>query len=252
MFIDLRIKDATKLALVRCPTSNRMVALHTICTNPLERNKIAVGGDSPYLYIYDLRRANRSQDDLDHKPVYYIDHFHNNYNIITSCAFNKTGDKLLISFNDDDMCVCRTDNYEMLHRYKGHRNKRTIKGCAWFGDDYVLSGSDDSHIYGWDVESEHIVCSLIGDARGIVNSLSAHPFLPILASSGLDHNVKIWEPTAQVWPQTLKGIKPRICRNMMGRKKALDDKLNCTYDRRNRFIIPHPRNRLGRNYNREP
>lgn len=39
-----------------------------------------------------------------------------------------------------------------------------------------------------------------------VNCLEPHPHLPGLATSGLDHDVKLWAPTAEN-PTTLKGLK---------------------------------------------
>lgn len=218
--IDLRDRSSFKLFIVRNPKDNRTCALHSINTHPIDNHKVVVAGASPYVFLYDLRRVVQNLNDYEHKPTYCLDRFDNTDNIVTSTAFNSTGDKLLISFNDDDLVLCRTSTCEVVHTYTGHRNKKTIKGCAWFGDNYVLSGSDDGHIYGWDVESEHIVCFLRGDDKGAVNSLSIHPTLPILASSGREHNIKIWEPTSNTWPQTLKGIKPQICKNNMRRKRA--------------------------------
>lgn len=217
MYMDFRMKDPAELLSVTNPLDGRLCPLHTITSHPIDSYKIAVAGSCPYIFIYDLRQVTKNQNLIEHEPVYTVNNIQNPNSIITSCAFDRTGERLLISFNDDDICVYRTDRYELIRRYKGHRNKRTIKGCSWFGDNFVLSGSDDGHIYGWDVESAHIVCFLYGDSKGIVNSLCVHPSLPILASSGLDSNVKVWEPTSHVWPQTLKGIKPRICRNIWSR-----------------------------------
>lgn len=39
-----------------------------------------------------------------------------------------------------------------------------------------------------------------------VNCLEPHPHLPVLATSGLDHDVKIWAPTAEN-PTELAGLK---------------------------------------------
>lgn len=39
-----------------------------------------------------------------------------------------------------------------------------------------------------------------------VNCLEPHPHLPGLATSGLDHDVKLWAPTAEN-PTKLKGLK---------------------------------------------
>lgn len=217
--IDLRTRETKKLFTVRSPKTNQTCQLHSINSHPLDKHMIAVAGKSPYVFLYDLRRLPREQHDPEIKPTYNLGNLKNSDVRVTSTAFNSTGDKLLISYNDDDLYVCRTDTSEIIHRYRGHRNKKTYKGCAWFGDNFVLSGSDDGHIYGWDLDSEHIVCFLQGD-RGIVNCLLVHPTLPVLASSGLESDVKIWEPVADEWPQTMKGIKPQICKNTMRRKLA--------------------------------
>lgn len=47
----------------------------------------------------------------------------------------------------------------------------TVKGCSWFGDDFILSGSDDGYIYGWEKTSQHIVMSLYADEAGVVSLL---------------------------------------------------------------------------------
>jgi len=217
--VDLRApRIPNKLFTVRSPRNNRSCRLHTISAHPLDKHMIAVAGSSPYVFIYDLRRIVDRHHDVELKPTYCMGQADNLTHIITSIAFNSIGDKLLISYNDDDLYVCRTDTCQIIHQYKGHRNKRTIKDCAWFGDSYVMSGSDDGHIYGWDLNSEHIVCFLDGD-EAVVNCLGVHPSLPILASSGHEHDVKIWEPNSNIWPQTMKGIKPQICRNNLRRKR---------------------------------
>lgn len=37
--------------------------------------------------------------------------------------------------------------------------------------------------------------ALKGDESGVVNVLEPHPNFPILATSGLDSDIKIWSPT---------------------------------------------------------
>jgi DDB1- and CUL4-associated factor 8 len=58
-----------------------------------------------------------------------------------------------------------------------------------------MSGSDCSYIYFWEKETETIVKWMKGDENGVVNCLEPHPDFPFLASSGLDHDVKIWVPS---------------------------------------------------------
>ncbi|XP_057707823.1 DDB1- and CUL4-associated factor 6 isoform X2 [Corythoichthys intestinalis] len=78
--------------------------------------------------------------------------------------------------------------------YKGHRNSRTmIKESCFWGDRFVLSGSDCGHIFIWDRHTaEHLM--LLEADNHVVNCLQPHPYDPILASSGIDYDIKIWSP----------------------------------------------------------
>ncbi|XP_057582417.1 DDB1- and CUL4-associated factor 6 isoform X2 [Hippopotamus amphibius kiboko] len=78
--------------------------------------------------------------------------------------------------------------------YKGHRNSRTmIKEANFWGTNFVMSGSDCGHIFIWDRHSaEHLM--LLEADNHVVNCLQPHPFDPILASSGIDYDIKIWSP----------------------------------------------------------
>ncbi|XP_032536259.1 DDB1- and CUL4-associated factor 6 isoform X6 [Chiroxiphia lanceolata] len=78
--------------------------------------------------------------------------------------------------------------------YKGHRNSRTmIKEANFWGSSFVMSGSDCGHIFIWDRHTaEHLM--LLEADNHVVNCLQPHPFDPILASSGIDYDIKIWSP----------------------------------------------------------
>lgn len=78
--------------------------------------------------------------------------------------------------------------------YKGHRNSRTmIKESCFWGNNFVMSGSDCGHIFIWDRHTaEHLM--LLEADNHVVNCLQPHPFDPILASSGIDYDIKIWSP----------------------------------------------------------
>ncbi|XP_051939134.1 DDB1- and CUL4-associated factor 6 isoform X2 [Hippocampus zosterae] len=81
--------------------------------------------------------------------------------------------------------------------YKGHRNSRTmIKESCFWGNKFVMSGSDCGHIFIWDRHTaEHLM--LLEADNHVVNCLQPHPYDPILASSGIDYNIKIWSPLEQ-------------------------------------------------------
>ncbi|XP_059268340.1 DDB1- and CUL4-associated factor 6 isoform X4 [Mustela nigripes] len=78
--------------------------------------------------------------------------------------------------------------------YKGHRNSRTmIKEANFWGANFVMSGSDCGHIFIWDRRTAEHLMLLEADDH-VVNCLQPHPFDPILASSGIDYDIKIWSP----------------------------------------------------------
>ncbi|XP_077583542.1 DDB1- and CUL4-associated factor 6 isoform X2 [Stigmatopora nigra] len=78
--------------------------------------------------------------------------------------------------------------------YKGHRNSRTmIKESCFWGERFVMSGSDCGHIFIWDRRTaEHLM--LLEADNHVVNCLQPHPYDPVLASSGIDYDIKIWSP----------------------------------------------------------
>ena len=83
----------------------------------------------------------------------------------------------------------------------------TVKGVNYYGphSEYIVSGSDCGHVFLWDRDTERIVNFFHADEGGVVNVLEPHPHMPLLATSGLDNDVKLFMPTAQE-PATLKGL----------------------------------------------
>ena len=68
----------------------------------------------------------------------------------------------------------------------GHRNSQTVKGVSFLGegDRFVMSGSDDGHIYIWSTSDGILRQWLPGD-RHVVNCLEPHPCQPLaFATSG--------------------------------------------------------------------
>ncbi|XP_046668693.1 DDB1- and CUL4-associated factor 6-like isoform X2 [Homalodisca vitripennis] len=79
-------------------------------------------------------------------------------------------------------------------KYTGHRNARTmIKEATFWGEEFVLSGSDCGHVFIWERETARLVMLLQADHH-VVNCLQPHPFLPVLATSGIDYDIKLWAP----------------------------------------------------------
>lgn len=138
---------------------------------------------------------------------------------ITCAVYNHSGSEILASYSDAGIYLYDSRNYqqgEYLHSYEGHmyvnpanskctrkltqfsiyRNSRTIKGVNFFGpqSEYIVSGSDCGHVFFWDKNTEAVINFRKGDNAGVVNCLEPHPTMPVMATSGLEHKVKIWTP----------------------------------------------------------
>ncbi|CAL4066051.1 unnamed protein product, partial [Meganyctiphanes norvegica] len=81
--------------------------------------------------------------------------------------------------------------------FKGHRNARTmIKEACFWGADHVMSGSDCGRVFVWERSTGRLVMLWEAD-RHVVNCLQPHPTLPVLATSGIDYDVKLWSPSCK-------------------------------------------------------
>ena len=172
--------------------------------------------------IYDLRFFNENQlaatqflhfggqrggSDLGGDPPY----FGEKRESCTGVKFNSAGDKLLASYSKGDIIEYDLTkgydagfegflNYELAHcRYSGHSNIETIKSCAYFDDDHVITGSDCGTIFMYGrntkkAESDgvgecvfgygtviHYLRNAIGDedGNGVEAEADFNPFMPV-------------------------------------------------------------------------
>ncbi|KAL8625325.1 hypothetical protein ACOMHN_044468 [Nucella lapillus] len=198
--IDLRQDRAQRLVTTK--ENDSKVPLYSIHSNPSNPFEFCTGGRDPYVRVYDKRKINENVNGGVVKKLCSL-HLERGYvkaNVTCAC-YNFNGTEILGSYNDEDIYLfgnTPSDGTASVHRYYGHRNNATVKGVNFFGprSEFVVSGSDCGHIFLWDKETEGVVQFLVGDDKGVVNVLEPHPFSPILATSGLDNDVKIWMPKA--------------------------------------------------------
>ncbi|XP_045909447.1 DDB1- and CUL4-associated factor 6 isoform X3 [Micropterus dolomieu] len=141
-------------------------------------------------------RVNQDSDDSDDDPI-----------LIPSTRFRGQGQRRSAAARIQELFRRRKERRELeesetqnIRRpsvkmvYKGHRNSRTmIKESCFWGNNFVMSGSDCGHIFIWDRHTaEHLM--LLEADNHVVNCLQPHPYDPILASSGIDYDIKIWSP----------------------------------------------------------
>lgn len=253
--IDLRLdRPANKLVVVK--EGDKKVGLYTIYVNPAKTHHFAVGGRDQYVRIYDQRKINENDNNGVLKkfcPSHLVSS--ESKTNITCLVYSHDGSELLASYNDEDIYLFdsnHSDGADYLRRYKGHRNNATVKGVNFYGpcSEFVVSGSDCGHIYLWDKNSARIVQFMEGDRGGVVNCLEPHPHLPGMATSGLDHDIKLWAPTAEI-PTALKGLKEVMKKN----KRERDEdsvRHGDQYDTQLLwFLMRHMRNRRPQRARRE-
>uniref|UniRef100_A0A182VY85 WD and tetratricopeptide repeats protein 1 n=1 Tax=Anopheles minimus TaxID=112268 RepID=A0A182VY85_9DIPT len=95
----------------------------------------------------------------------------------------------------------RSMSLDYEQRYIGHCNTKTdIKEANYFGDsNYIVAGSDDGNFFIWDRHSG-IIHSIFQADELIVNCVQPHPFTCMLATSGIDHEVRLWSPQSPEKP----------------------------------------------------
>ncbi|KAK3107426.1 hypothetical protein FSP39_014342 [Pinctada imbricata] len=212
--VDLRQEKPNKL--VQTKENEKKVPLYSINSNPVNSFEFCVGGRDHYISSGLVKKY------CPHKLVDSSSKAN-----VTCAVYSYNGTEILGSYNDDDIYSFSnldSDGAEYIHKYGGHRNNATVKGVNYYGprSEFVVSGSDCGHIYLWDRETEDIVQFLPGDEGGVINVLEPHPFAPILATSGLDHDVKVWVPTEEE-PTQLKNLKKTIRQN---RKEREEERLS--------------------------
>ncbi|XP_052898940.1 DDB1- and CUL4-associated factor 8-like [Anopheles moucheti] len=199
--------------------------LYSIATHPFD-SEFCVAGTGNAVRVYDLRRAQHPKKVL----VVGEPAEQRLMSSITCAVYNHDGTEILASYNDGDIHLFKLDLPDLQMgitiKFRGHSNLRTIKGVNFFGphSEFVASGSDCGSIYLWEKSSQTIVNWLRCSSSEVVNCLEPHPEFPILASSGVDNDIKIWVPKGLHDEQTAtpfnsQDLKRYVLRNLCQRDR---------------------------------
>uniref|UniRef100_A0A673UYU8 Uncharacterized protein n=1 Tax=Suricata suricatta TaxID=37032 RepID=A0A673UYU8_SURSU len=200
--IDLR-QDRPASRVVITKETEKRVGLYTIHVNPANNHQFAVGGRDQFVRIYDQRKIDYNENNGVLKKFCPHHLVNGDFKVnITCLVYSYDGTELLASYNDEDIYLFNSsegDGAQYVKRYKGHRNNITIKGVNFYGprSEFVVSGSDCGHIFFWEKSSCQIIHFMEGDKGGTINCLESHPYLPVMATGGVDNDAKIWAPAAR-------------------------------------------------------
>ncbi|XP_044488047.1 DDB1- and CUL4-associated factor 8-like [Mangifera indica] len=241
-----------------------VVNLNAIAIDPRNPNLFAVAGLDEYTRLYDIRKYKWDGSTDFGQPADYFcppNLIGDDQVGITGVAFSNQSE-LLVSYNDEfiylftqDMGLgpnpvpssplsTGSDASEMApghpspsstmdvgdivtpQVYKGHKNCVTVKGVDFFGPncEYVVSGSDCGRIFIWKKKGGELIHVMKAD-KHVVNCIEPHPHSIVLASSGIESDIKIWTPEAierATLPVKIEQFEPKA-RGWMHSVISLDD-----------------------------
>lgn len=102
----------------------------------------------------------------------------------------------------------RSTTRDYQERFVGTSNCKTdIKEACFFGADgkYIVAGSDDGNLFIFERPSGAVVDVLAAD-KSIVNCVQPHPYLCMLASSGIDNEIRLWSPQPEESPKPKRRV----------------------------------------------
>ncbi|XP_047058548.1 DDB1- and CUL4-associated factor 8-like [Lolium rigidum] len=200
--------------------SGDTMQLYAIALDPRYPSCFAVSGDDEYVRLYDARKIDleRSKFGIPFEQFCPPDLICNKRDGIAGLAFSQTGE-LLASYRHDNIYLfsrehglhfndfggIAVEKLPVPRTFKGHENKHAIKGVSFLGPncDYVTSGSDCGNIFIWRKKDGELIRVMKGDKR-IVNCVKQHPTEIVVASCGIDADVKIWAPGDNENPSTAR------------------------------------------------
>ncbi|TKA65973.1 hypothetical protein B0A49_06532 [Cryomyces minteri] len=111
---------------------------------------------------------------------------------MTCISFDKAGKQVLINMSGGKICAIDVESGNRVGLFEGQKQEDYVirGGFGGAGEGFVISGSEDSHIYIWRRKTGVLVERLPAHSPGFVNAVAWHPTDPtIFASAGDDHKM---------------------------------------------------------------
>jgi WD repeat-containing protein 26 len=112
---------------------------------------------------------------------------------LTSISFSSDGQDILINMNEGRVLALDADTGEVRMRYEGVvQHLFVIRSCfGGAGENFVMSGSEDSRVYVWRRQTG-VQVAVLEHGPGTVNAVAWHPRKwGVFASAGDDRRVRM-------------------------------------------------------------
>jgi mitogen-activated protein kinase organizer 1 len=134
-----------------------------------------------HVRTYDVRRGECHTDRIDAAAA-----------SVGSVAVSHDGKVLLASALNHSMHLLDRSDGTLLQVYRGHRNGQyPLRACFSNNDALVFSGSEDNHVYAWNVLSGKLV-HVLRHHTSAVHALAFHPTKAQLLSASSDGDLVLW------------------------------------------------------------
>ena len=155
----------------------------TVTSIDVSDHEILVGCADCKLRRYDLRNGHLITDLVGSHPI-------------TCVKFSEDGQCVLVNLSQNEpVRLFDKSTGGLLQEFQGHRHNGNYRLDAAFDDTnkYVLCGSEDGCVYGWDILSAKIAFKLEHDQIPLtVHSLSHHHEKPLLVTAARG-DIYLWE-----------------------------------------------------------
>lgn len=171
------------------------------CAVSADGFRLAVITTEKHVLIYDLKSSSRSQ-----LADFTMDEQ------LTCIDLSPDGSQLLLSMNNSQLRLVDSVTGNFLQHYQGMKQTQYVVRASFGGADqgFVISGSEDSHIYIHRRHSGALVAAIPAHSPVTINCVAWHPSRPgLFASAGDDRKVKIWASAAEVVARQRPGQSTR-------------------------------------------
>lgn len=102
----------------------------------------------------------------------------------------RDGNAVLVSTLDSTVRLIDKENGQLLQSYIGHVNKDfRIRSCLGMADTVVISGSEDGHLFAWDLMEGSVIAKLDAHDGKVASSVAFNRAKVEWASAGVNGQI---------------------------------------------------------------